>query len=92
MVAVFILLFLYSLIDIRHPYYGNIATAFAASLVGSFLFVAIGIGIVEYTDGTTISDTATAFILLIPTIIMMAYTALMIYDAYIEWKEKEDEI
>lgn len=147
MIAIVIVLFLYSIIDSRNKYYGNIIAAFVCALIAIYLAVTISVGVVQYdpagplitlTDesttawycigpddevtpvsdpsecedlqqksfavNTTVSipqcyhcqpveviDPSIGFILMIFSIIMMIYTALMIYDAYLEYKmEPED--
>jgi len=53
LVAVEILLVLYSIIDTRNKYYGNIVTAFIASLLGFYLAVVISVGVVQYDPAIT---------------------------------------
>lgn len=130
LVAVEVLLVLYSIIDVRNRYYGNIVTAFIASLLGIFLAVVISVGVVQYdpsvyhitsivwsntsaydpelqqTVWTNVSsyastctdcavpifDASVGYMLMIFAVVMMIYSLVMIYDAYVEHKlEKEGE-
>lgn len=48
LIAVMVLLVIYSFVDTRNKLYGNIVAAFLAALLGVFLGVVIVIGIVQY--------------------------------------------
>lgn len=100
--AVSVVLMLYSFIDTRNKYYGNIVSAFISSLVSGFLAVVVSIGIVQYdpvvTDtqctscAITVLDPAMGYVMLLFSVITMIYGLFMIYEAYVEYKvDREDE-
>lgn len=98
--AVAVVLMLYSFIDTRNKYYGNIVSAFVSSLVSGFLAVAISIGIVQYdpvvtgidcaTCTTAIVDPATGYVLLLFSVIGMIYGMFMLYEAWVEARDNKE--
>lgn len=92
LIGVMIVLFLYSVIDLRNHYYANIMTSFVCALVAFYLSVAISVGVVQYDYGTVITDLSTGFILIIFAVAMMIYSGIMVYDAYIEYREMKEKI
>ena len=91
MVGMFFLLILYSLIDYKNKFYANIATAILALLMGLFLAASIYMGIIEYDDGTAISDLSLAILMLIPTLFIGVYAFFLGYDAFEEAKKAGEE-
>jgi hypothetical protein len=89
LVAVMVLLVLYSFIDYRNRFYGNIVTAFLSSILATYLSVMISIGVVQYDpatagNGVLIVDASIGYILLAFGVTMMIYFLVMIYDVYDE--------
>jgi hypothetical protein len=91
LIAVDLILIVYSVIDLRNKMYANIISAFLASVLAGYLAVVINAGIVQQSDGTAIQDASLAIIPFgLITVVMMIYTILMVFEARQE-KEAEEE-
>lgn len=90
-VVIMILLVIYSLVDYRNQLYGNIAAAIMASFIGATLAILIYIGAVGTEAGTQVSDTPTAGVILIITIVITIYTFFMVMDAKEEYERQKGD-
>ena len=90
LIAVDLILIIYSVIDLRNKMYANIITAFLASILAGYLSIIMAAGIVQYSDATAIQDTSISIIIGIFAAVMMVYTILMVFDAR-EEKHMEEE-
>lgn len=86
MIAIGILMALYSWIDNRSRLYANIVSAFMAGLVFSFLSAAIGSGVVS-----TGASASMGYLLQFMSLVMFAYTLFMVYDLVHELFMQKDE-
>lgn len=91
LLVVVVLLVLYALVDYRNQLYGNIAAAILASLIGAILTILIYIGAVETEGGTQVSDTPTAGIILLITVLITIYTFFMVLDAKEEYERQKGD-
>lgn len=85
LVAIVILLVIYSWVDYRNGMYGNIVSAVLASLIGSSLSIMAYIGAIENDAGTQITDVFTFAVLLFISIVSAIYAILMIMEAKAEY-------
>jgi len=93
LITVVVVLVLYSVIDYRNKLYANIAAAIVADIIGGLLAILIYIGAVQTDNGaTTISDLPTAGVLLFIMVVMLAYTAYMIWDAKDEYEKEQERL
>ena len=93
LIAVDLILIVYSVIDLRNKMYANIISAFLASVLAGYLAVVINAGIVQQSDGTAIQDASLAIIPFgLISVVMMIYTILMVFDAREEKRTEEDAI
>lgn len=81
LIAVMLVLVIYSVIDLRNKMYANIVTAFLSSFIGGYLSVAVAAGIVQYNDGTLIQDASLGTVLFLIAIVMGIYALYMVYEA-----------
>jgi len=87
-----VLLAVYGLIDLQNRFYANIGALFMASLITWFLSVTVGNGtlqvgvVVNQTSGVTtpivLQDAGMGWLMLIPAVAAMIFTAYLVYDAY----------
>jgi len=90
LIVIAFLLFIYSIIDLSNRIYGNIIASIMSTVLFGYSAVIANTGIIQ--DGTEImQDLSLQIILLIPTAIMMIYTAYMVWDAYQEAQEASEE-
>jgi hypothetical protein len=93
LIAVDLILIVYSVIDLRNKMYANIIAAFLASVIAGYLAVVINAGIVQYSDAVSVQDTSLAIIPFgLISVVMMIYAILMVFDAREEKKAEEEAI
>jgi hypothetical protein len=93
LIAVDLILIVYSVIDLRNKMYANIIAAFLASVLAGYLAVVINAGIVQQSDGVAIQDASLAIVPFgLICVVMMIYTILMVFDARAEKQGEEEAI
>jgi hypothetical protein len=91
LIAVDLILIIYSVIDLRNKMYANIIAAFLASILAGYLAVVMNAGIVQYSDATSVQDASISIIIGIFAVTMMVYTLLMVFEAREEKRMEAEE-
>lgn len=94
---------LYSWIDLNNKLYCNIAAGFLSSLLFGYSAVIANTGVIEtgrfgiaenlsavQSTGIVMQDLSLQIFLIIPSAIMMIYSAYMLWDAYDEYQHSGD--
>lgn len=89
LVAVVVLMILYSVIDHHNKLYANIALAIVAALTSALLAILIYMGAVQTDAGVEVSDLPTAGILLLFAILIGIYSFFMAWEAKDEYEKEQ---
>ncbi len=91
LIAVVILLFIYSIADLDNRIYGNIIAGFLCTLFAGYVAVIANTGIVE-DGGVVMQDLSLQIMFIMFTGVMMIYTLYMTVEAWFEYQQGAEEI
>ena len=91
LIALAVLLFVFSVVDLTNRVYGNIVAGIFSSVLFAYTSVIANTGIVQ-DNGTVMADLSLSIILMILWIVATVYVAVIGWEAWQEYQEAKDEV